>query len=189
MVVAYRTVATPAPASSAPIVFRTTSDLVVACAWTLLIAATGGIFAARRPGSQAAVIVISTPTSRAVATVPGETTSGPSGTVSPREPIRARIPAPMPTPAARPVTAATVPTTNASISTDRVTWRREAPTARSSASSLVRWATSIVKVLAMMNVPTNRAIPAKTSSAFFRPLMSAAICVAWSSASCLPVVV
>ncbi len=129
------------------------------------------------------------PTANAAAIVAGLMTSGPSGTVAPNEPIRERSPAPMPMPATRPVTAATAPTTNASISTDRVTCRREAPTARISASSLVRWATSMVKVLAMMNVPTNRAIPAKTSRAVCMPLIDRAMVSAWSSASCLPVVV
>ncbi|TQJ74535.1 hypothetical protein FBY22_7539 [Streptomyces sp. SLBN-31] len=78
---------------------------------------------------------------------------------APRVPISERRPAPMPMPATRPVTPATVPTTNASIKHRRVTWRREAPTARISASSRVRWATSMVKVLAMMNVPTKSAMP------------------------------
>lgn len=45
----------------------------------------------------------------------------------------------------------------------------------------------MVKVLAMMKVPTNSAIPAKTSSPCFIPLIEAAIISAWSSASCLPV--
>ena len=50
--VAARTTAMPAAENSAPNVLRSTSDLVVALACTLLIAATGGIFAARRPGSR-----------------------------------------------------------------------------------------------------------------------------------------
>lgn len=53
----------------------------------------------------------------------------------------------------------------------------------------MRWATSMVKVLAMMNVPTNRAMPANTSRPCFRLLMEAEMASAWSSASCLPVVV
>ncbi len=189
IVVAARTTATPAAENSAPSVLRSTSDLVVACACTLLIAATGGIFAARRPGSQAASMVTRTPTARAARTVPGVMTRGPSGTVAPSVPISDRSPAPMPTPAARPVTAATTPTTNASMRTERVTCRREAPTARSRASSLVRWATSMVKVLAMMNVPTKSAMPAKTSSPCFRPDIEAEIASAWLSASSCPVVV
>lgn len=187
--VAAMTTAMPAPENSAPSVLRSTRDLAVAVACTLLIAATGGIFAARRPGSQAASMVMRMPTARALRTVFGVMTSGPSGTVAPIVPIRARSPAPMPIPATRPATAAIAPTTNASSSTDRVTCRREAPTARNRASSLVRWATSMVKVLAMMNVPTKSAMPAKTSSPDLSPLIEEAIISAWSSASCLAVVV
>ena len=46
-----------------------------------------------------------------------------------------------------------------------MTCRRLAPSARSSASSRVRWATMIENVLKMMNAPTNSAMNANTSSA------------------------
>ncbi|GAA3463761.1 hypothetical protein [Saccharothrix longispora] len=45
----------------------------------------------------------------------------------------------------------------------RVTWRRSAPTARSSACSLLRAAASIVKVLATTNTATNNATAANPS--------------------------
>ena len=51
----------------------------------------------------------------------------------------------------------------ASSSTDRATWRRLAPIARSRASSRLRWATRIEKVLTIRKAPTVRAMPAKTS--------------------------
>ncbi len=57
------------------------------------------------------------------------------------------------------------PVNAASPSTDRRTCFRLAPRARSSASSRVRWATTIVKVLTMMNPPTTSAINAKAVSA------------------------
>ena len=44
-----------------------------------------------------------------------------------------------------------------------MTCLREAPMARSSASSRLRWATRIEKVLMMMNTPTIRETAAKTS--------------------------
>ncbi len=66
---------------------------------------------------------------------------------------------PSPSPRVEPTT----PTTKASNSTDRVTWRRDAPSARNSASSRLRWATRIENVLMMRKEPTNRAIPAKIS--------------------------
>ena len=56
-----------------------------------------------------------------------------------------------------------VPPPTASRRTDRLTWRRDAPSARSSASSRLRWATRIEKVLMMRKIPTTRATPAKTS--------------------------
>ncbi len=65
---------------------------------------------------------------------------------------------PTPMPMADPMS----PTTAASASTDRATWRRLAPMARRSASSRLRWATRIEKVLTMRNAPTVRATPAKT---------------------------
>ena len=45
-----------------------------------------------------------------------------------------------------------------------MTWRREAPSARSRAFSRVRWATTIAKVLWMEKVATSSAMPEKTSS-------------------------
>ena len=45
--------------------------------------------------------------------------------------------------------------------TDRVTWRRLAPRARSSADSRTRCETRIEKVLKMMKAPTTIAITAK----------------------------
>ncbi len=54
---------------------------------------------------------------------------------------------------------------NASARTERNTWRRLAPTMRSSASSRVRCPTVIEKVLKMVNPPTNKEMKAKTSRA------------------------
>ena len=53
----------------------------------------------------------------------------------------------------------------ASPSTERKTWRRLAPTMRSSASSRVRWPTMMEKVLKMVKAPTKREMKAKTKSA------------------------
>ena len=84
-------------------------------------------------------------------------TIGPSGMSKPNAAISTRRPAATPTPATRPAADASTPTTNASISTERLTCRPEAPIARSIAISLVRWATVIENVLLMMNAPTNTA--------------------------------
>lgn len=61
---------------------RRTSDFCVGAACTLFIAATGGIFAARRPGSHAASTVTTRPTPSADSTGTAPRTSGPSGTFS-----------------------------------------------------------------------------------------------------------
>jgi hypothetical protein len=66
-------------------------------------------------------------------------------------------------PVAKPRIDASTPITAASPRTDANTWRLPAPTARSTASSLVRWATTMENVLATRNVPTNRVMPANTS--------------------------
>ena len=56
-----------------------------------------------------------------------------------------------------PTTEPTMPMVSASPRTPS-TWRRVAPSVRSSASSRVRWATVIENVLKMMNAPTSTAI-------------------------------
>ncbi len=119
--VATTTEAVPMPATSAPRVLRTSSDLVVATACTLFIAATGGTFAPRRAGSQAASTVMRVPMPRAATAVEGETTSGPSGNVATKPFSTSRSSAAMPIPATRPETPAIAPTKNASIRTERVT--------------------------------------------------------------------
>ena len=68
-----------------------------------------------------------------------------------------------PKPAATPSSEPTRPTITASITTEPVSCPREAPRARSRANSFVRWATSMEKVLEMMNVPTNRPMRPKAT--------------------------
>ena len=58
--------------------------------------------------------------------------------------------------------------TNASITTDQSTWRREAPNVRSVANSRIRWAIVIESVLAITNAPTKRAIPANASRMYLK---------------------
>ena len=62
-------------------------------------------------------------------------------------PISASSPEARPMPATMPIAEASTPTSSASAVTDRSTWPREAPRARSRADSRVRWATRIEKVL------------------------------------------
>ena len=81
----------------------------------------------------------------------------------PRADSTARITATKPMPEITPSTEPRKPTTRASTTTDPVIWRWEAPIERSSANSLMRWATIIEKVLAIINVPTSRPISPKAT--------------------------
>ncbi len=74
----------------------------------------------------------------------------------------------MPIPTSTPTIEDTTPITKASITTEVITWRPLAPSARNSASSRVRCATMIENVLKMMNAPTNRATNANTRNAVRR---------------------
>ena len=171
----------PAAASRSPSSARALMA-TVGSAWSSRIAATGATEEARRAGRTAARAVTTTPTNSVAPMVRGLTgrpdRSRPNSVL-----MSCCSPAARPIPAPRPATEPTRPTSNDSPSTDRVTWWREAPIARSSASSRVRWATSIENVLKMMNEPTNSATPANTPrkivtnpSAWDRP--------SWVSSAC-----
>ena len=126
-------------------------------------AAIGAMRAARRAGSSAATNVTITPSAMEITKVEPFTTRSDVGTSKPNAPITARNPMARPRPNPTPTSDASNPTSNASPSTEPRTCRPEAPSARSSASSRVRWAMTIENVLTMMNEPTNRAMIAKIS--------------------------
>ena len=113
-------------------------------------------------------------------TVRVATIVGPSGSWAPKTPNSALSPIATPIPAIRPITELSRPTTTASSSTARRTWPRLAPSIRISASSRVRWATSIENVLKMMKAPTNSAISAKVSR---KVLKNARPSLTWSACS------
>ena len=125
-------------------------------------AAIGGMREARTAGARAATTVTRTPMSRPTITVRGSRTSPPVGISAPMAAKSACRPnaTAMPTPS--PSTAPTSPTPNDSAISERTICPRVAPSARSSASSRLRWATSMENVLRMMKLPTNSAMPAKT---------------------------
>ena len=111
------------------------------------------------------------------------------GMSAPRKPLsRALSPLAMSTPRPRPTSEATRATITDSSNTEFITWRRLAPRQRSRASSRVRWATMMVKVLKIRNAPTSRATKAKASRAVprNRPRVSL-MAAAESSASSWPV--
>ncbi len=126
-------------------------------------AVTGAIRAARRAGRYAASVVTPTPTTYDATTVSGRKTSGCPERSRPKLANSARMPIARTTPSASPRVAPTVPSSTASNSTDRVTCLREAPSARSRASSRLRCATRMEKVFTIRKLPTTSAMPAKTS--------------------------
>ena len=98
-------------------------------------------------GNIVATSVTSMPTANAQTTVLGLSVSAPVGTPKPSASNAERRPAASPTPASRPRTDATNPIASASSPTDQSTCPRDAPIARSSADSRVRWAMMIENVL------------------------------------------
>ncbi len=183
MVVAASTAVTPAAETSAPSVLRSTRDLAVGAAHRVHRGDRRDL-AARRPGSQAASIVI-----RDADDERGDDRAGGDDQRAVRDdragPVHQR-------PHARADADADAQTGDGGDGAHEERLQQHGPgdlaargayRARSSASSLVRWATSIVKVLAMMKMPTNRAMPAKTSSIVFMELIDDEIISAWSSAS------
>ncbi len=91
------------------------------------------------------------------------------------------------TPRPRPIVDPTKPSTTASNITERVTCRREAPIARSRASSRLRWATRIENVLTIRKEPTTSAMPAKISRNVLRNEIASTRSLAASSAATSPV--
>ena len=98
-------------------------------------------------GNIVATRVTSMPTANAQTTVLALSVSAPVGTPKPNASNAERRPAASPTPASRPRTDATNPIASASSPTDQSTCPRDAPIARSSADSRVRWAMMIENVL------------------------------------------
>ncbi len=79
-------------------------------------------------------------------------------------------PTPSPRPTKIPTTEARVPITNASTTIENRTWRRDAPSVRSVASSRVRCAIVIDSVFAITNAPTKSAIAPNASRKYWRKL-------------------
>jgi hypothetical protein len=138
--------ATPRPTTARPAPVRAADEPDTSRA-TSRRAATGFTRLDRTAGTSAETTVMAVPTTKAVITVDGAITMDPPGTSRPTAPSRARRPNDIPTPAARPTAEATTPTTTDSNTTERTTWARLAPTARSMAMSRARWATTMENVL------------------------------------------
>jgi hypothetical protein len=159
--------AAPPATSTAPAASRTRSD-DSGIATSSRSAWIGGIREARRAGRYAARTVTVMPTAYAATTVLGWIGKSAPARSRPKRPNNARSPRasryPPPSPSVEPIR----PTPTASRRTERFTCPREAPSARSRASSRLRWATRMEKVLMMMNEPTTRDTAAKTSRKVLR---------------------
>ena len=127
-------------------------------------AATGGTRMARHAGSRPAASVTSVPTSMATITVRALNTRPASGRSICIELSTASRPTAMPKPAPIPMSEASRPMLSASSITEPSTWRRPAPTIRSSPNSRERWATVIDRVLKIVNAPTSTATTPNTTS-------------------------
>ena len=151
------------------------------------IAWMGAIRPVRCAGSHAAARVTTMPTTYAASTVRGARISDCPDRSRPKRPKRVRIAIASRIPSPRPMVEPTAPSTRASTITIRVTWRLLAPRARSSASSRLRWATRIEKVLTMRKPPTTREMPAKISRKVVRKPTASCSADAASSAASSPV--
>ena len=127
-------------------------------------AAIGSIRVARRAGTKPDTSVAMTPTSRPTMIVRGSSWSEVAPISIPTALNSARNPAAITRPANTPITDAATPIARLSVSTERRTWRREAPSVRSRPISRVRWATVMLKVLKIRKPPTSTDTPANTSS-------------------------
>ena len=125
------------------------------------IAATGGMRAARSAGMMTAAIVTPTPTTKAQMTVRGSSFNAVSGKPAPVALNTARMPLATSRPPPMPTTVAISDMISASRKIIRRTWRPEAPTARSSASSRSRWPIVMANTLLMRNALTKAVMKAK----------------------------
>ena len=139
-----------------PAMVRPFSDVADAVS-VLRMASTGSTAPARRDGASADTTVTTVPSKTGTNTAVG-LRPRPLSMGMPWPRMMALMAATSPTPARTPTREPMMPTMMDSPITERVIWLRDAPSARSSANSLVRWATIIEKVLAMINVPTSRAM-------------------------------
>ena len=126
-------------------------------------AATGAIRVARRAGERLATRVTTMPSPSATMTVRVSITVLACGRSMPKAWKSAFRPFASARPSTRPTTEANTPIARPSVSTERLICRREAPSVRSVASSRMRWASVIDRVLKITNAPTPNAMNPKPS--------------------------
>ena len=133
---------------------------------TPVVATIGGTRAARIAGQSDAATVTSTPMPSAARTVRSWNTRVWVGMAKPSRLARESSSPASAYPTPRPTADAATPIAAASATTDPMTWRRLAPSARSNPSSRVRCVTRIVKVFEMMNAATTIPMSAKPRSSW-----------------------
>ena len=99
------------------------------------------------------------PMNAAVIAAPALMSSVPTGTPMPR--ISEISPEARSRPSPSPRTVPTMPSTSASVRTELIAMRREAPSVRSIPSSRMRWSTVMLKLFRIRKPPTNSATPEK----------------------------
>jgi hypothetical protein len=114
---------------------------------------------ARRAGQNAPSKVTTMPIAAAVMAALALTSRVPTGTSLPR--IGEIRPDASPRPSASPNTVPATPITSASVSTEPVAIRGDAPSVRSMPSSRMRWSTVMLKLFRIRKPPTNSATPEK----------------------------
>ncbi len=151
------------------------------------IASTGSTCVARRAGIRPETSVAIMPTSRPTITVRAAITVPVEGSSIPNDASSERSAGASTTPARIPATEARKPITSVSAITELSTWRRDAPSVRSSANSRERCATVTANVLKIRKPPTSTATPANTSRPILRKPSESVMSDADSSACSLPV--
>ena len=126
-------------------------------------AAIGGTRVARRAGKKLAISVTTIPSASETTIVRVSNRSPLFGSVKPTASNSENSPLASASPRKRPTTEAITPIASASTTTDVRTWRREAPSVRSVASSRVRCAIVIDSELTITKAPTNSAMSPKAS--------------------------
>ena len=150
-------------------------------------ASTGATRVARSAGASAPASVTSVPTSRQTMIVRLSSTRLVVGRSMPSALNSALIAFAKPSPARMPTTEPITPIVSASSSTELSTWRRVAPSVRSSASSRERCATVIENVLKIRNAPTSTAMNANASRPVVRNARPSRMSSPSLSASCAAV--
>ena len=87
-------------------------------------------------------------------------------------------------PSTRPTSEANTPMTRPSVRTERLTWRLDAPSVRSVASSRMRCASVIERVLKITNAPTPSAMKPNPSRKYWTNLLWSWVSLALASACC-----